>query len=153
MKPIIKGCIPLYGADARFRFYLRLRELFRKYNMKFWGGCLKVHLQKVYGCELSFNARISPKSSFMYTVGVVIGEGVIIEEGVIIYSGVVLGRKDIYADDDYPIIEKNVVLSANCSVLGKCVVHEGAVIGAHSLVIKDCEPNGTYVGIPAERVK
>ena len=38
MKPIIKACIPVYGADVRFRFYLRLRELFRKHNMKFWGG-------------------------------------------------------------------------------------------------------------------
>ena len=153
MKPILEACIPFYGAGARFRAYLRLREFFRKHNMSFFATCLKIHLQKVYGCELSINAQISPKASFMHTVGVVIGEGVVIEEGVIIYSGVVLGRKNINVTDDYPWIKKNVLLSTGCSVLGKCTINEGCVIGAHSLVMEDGVAYGTYVGTPAKRIK
>lgn len=153
MKPIFEAMIPLYGAGARFRAYLRLREFYRRHNMEFLGTCLKAHLQKKYGCELSIHAEISPKASFMHTVGVVIGEGVIVKEGVVIYSAVVLGRKNISIIDDYPIIEKNVVLSTGCAVLGKCIVKEGCIIGAHSLVLSDCDKGGTYVGTPAINIK
>lgn len=153
MKPILEACIPLYGAGARFRIYLRLREYFRKNKMGFLGQCLKVHLQRNYGCELSVKAVISPKCSFMHTSGVVIGDGCVVESGVVIYSGVVLGRKDIFKDDDYPTIEENVVLSTGAAVLGKCNVGRECIIGAQALVLSNCEPGGVYVGSPAVKVK
>ena len=153
MRPIFEVCIPLYGAGVRFRVYLRMREFFRKHNMVFMGMCLKVHLQRKYGCELSINADISPKASFMHTTGVVVGEGCTIKPGVIIYSGVVLGRKDISKEDDYPTIEENVVLSTGATVLGKCTVEKGCIIGAQSLVLEDCEQGGLYVGSPAVKKK
>ena len=146
---ICEALIPYYGSGARFRFYLRVREFFRIHKMYFLAQCLKSLLQYKYGCEISINAKISPQSLFMHTVGVVIGEGCIVEKGVTIYSNVVLGRKDIYNEDDYPTIKSGVILSTGTKVLGKVVVGSNTTIGACSLVITDCESNSVYVGIPA----
>lgn len=152
-RAVLQAMIPWYGAGARFRFYLRLREFYRKHHMFFLGQCLKSHLQFKYGCELSINAAISPAASFMHTVGVIIGEGVVIEPGVIIYGGVCLGRKDILKNDDYPIIKEGAILCTDSTVLGRVVVGERAVVGAKSLVISDCIRGGVYVGIPAKLIK
>ena len=78
--------------------------------MFFLGKCLKHHFLSKYGCELGVTAEISPKTQFMHTTGVVIGDGCLVEEGVKIYSSVVLGRKNIQSEDDYPKILKNAIL-------------------------------------------
>ena len=150
--PFIQMFIPWYGSGARFRYYLRLREFFRKHELWFFATCLKSLLQYKYGCEISIHAQISVKAQFMHTVGVVIGEGSVIEGGVIIYSGVVIGRKDI-SMPHYPIVRRNAILCTNCSLLGGITVGENCIIGAHSLVINDCESNATYVGSPAIKIK
>ncbi len=152
IRPIFEALIPWYGAGARFRFYLRLREFYRRHHMAFLGQCLKSHLQYKYGCEISVNARISPAVSFMHTVGVVIGEDVVIEPGVIIYSGVCLGRKDI-TKQEYPVIKSGALLCTGSSVLGRVTVGENAVIGAHALVLSDCIKGGVYAGSPAKLIK
>ena len=87
----------------------------------------------------------------MHTVGVVIGEGCVIEDGVIIYSDVVLGRKDIKIDA-YPYIKKNTILCTGACVLGGVIVGENCVIGAKSLILKDCIPNSTYIGCPGQKL-
>lgn len=148
----ISALIPLYGAGVRLRIYLRLRELFRRRQYIFWGQCLKSLIQYKYGMEIAVNAIISPKVQFMHTVGTVIGEGVVVKEGVVLYSVVTLGRKDITKDDDYPYIEEGAILSTGCSVLGKIKVGKNTIIGAHSLVLKDCV-GGIYAGVPAKRIK
>lgn len=35
----------------------------------------------------------------------------------------------------------------------KLVIGAGSMIGSGAVVVKDCEPGGTYVGIPAKRIK
>lgn len=35
----------------------------------------------------------------------------------------------------------------------KLTVHSGAVIGSGAVVIRDCEPNAVYAGVPAKRIK
>lgn len=149
IKQIFIATIPYYGKGARLRFFLRVREFLRKHNLAFLGLCLKNHLQSKYGMELSYNAKIHPQVMFMHTVGVVIGEGCEVEKGVKIFSGVTLGRKNINVES-YPIIRKGATLCTNCSVLGSVEVGENAIIGAHSLVLKDCEPGGVYLGVPAK---
>lgn len=145
--------IPLYGANVRFRLLLRLREFCRKHEMIFLGNCIKSYLHKRYGCEISINAVVSPRVEFMHTTGVIIGEGVVVLEGVKFYGNVNLGRKDVLKTDDYPTICENVILSTGCAVLGKINVGTNTVIGAHSLVLTDCEPNSTYVGNPLRKIK
>lgn len=48
---------------------------------------------------------------------------------------------------------KHAFLGTNCVVMPGVTIGEGAVVGAGSVVTKDLEPWGVYVGIPARRVK
>lgn len=49
-------------------------------------------------------------------------------------------------------IGDDVSIGAGCVVLTKITIGEGAVIGAHSLVSKDLEPWGIYVGSPCRKI-
>jgi galactoside O-acetyltransferase len=50
-------------------------------------------------------------------------------------------------------IRKHAVLGANSVLLPGVEIGEGAVVGANSLVTKNCEPWSVYVGSPAGRLK
>lgn len=53
-----------------------------------------------------------------------------------------------------PIIVKDGCwIGANATIMGGVTIGEGCIIGTGALVIKDCEPNGLYIGFPAKRVK
>jgi galactoside O-acetyltransferase len=49
-------------------------------------------------------------------------------------------------------IEKKVILGANVVVLPNVIIHEGAVVGANSLVKEDLDPWGIYVGSPTRKI-
>lgn len=51
------------------------------------------------------------------------------------------------------VIEKFVQLGAHCLVFPGVTIHEGAVVGALSLVTKDIPEWSIYVGIPAKKIK
>ncbi len=44
-------------------------------------------------------------------------------------------------------------LGANVVVLPNVTIAPGCVVGANSLVVRDTEPNGVYVGSPARRIR
>ena len=47
-------------------------------------------------------------------------------------------------------IEKHAIVGANSTVLPGVTIGEGAVVGAHSLVKRDCKPWTIYAGCPAK---
>ena len=49
-------------------------------------------------------------------------------------------------------IEDDAYLGANCTVMPSITIGEGAVVGANSLVTKDLEPWGIYVGTPCKKI-
>ena len=49
-------------------------------------------------------------------------------------------------------IGDDVSIGAGCVVLTKVTIGEGAVVGAHSLVAKDLDPWGIYVGSPCRKI-
>jgi len=51
------------------------------------------------------------------------------------------------------ILEKHVAIGANSVVLPDVTIGEGCAVGAGSVVTRDLEPWGIYVGSPARRVK
>ena len=53
----------------------------------------------------------------------------------------------------YVIFEKHSFLGTNCIVLPRVTIGEGSVVGSGSLVTKDLDPWGIYIGNPAKRVK
>jgi acetyltransferase-like isoleucine patch superfamily enzyme len=51
------------------------------------------------------------------------------------------------------ILDKHAVVGAGTIVLPNVRLGEGAIVGAHSLVLKDCEPWKIYAGSPAQFLK
>jgi dTDP-4-amino-4,6-dideoxy-D-glucose acyltransferase len=51
------------------------------------------------------------------------------------------------------IFKKHVIVGANTTILPGIVLEEGAAIGAHSLVNKNCDAWSIYFGIPAKKIK
>jgi len=50
-------------------------------------------------------------------------------------------------------IRKHTIIGSNSIVFPGCTIGEGVAIGAMSLVTKDLDPWGIYVGVPAKRLK
>jgi serine O-acetyltransferase len=66
-----------------------------------------------------------------------------------LYQGVTLGAKSFPLDKDgnpikgiprHPILEDDVVVYSNASILGRITIGRGAVIGANVWVTQDVEP-------------
>ena len=67
-----------------------------------------------------------------------------------LYQGVTLGAKSFPLDDDgnpikgiprHPILEDDVVVYANATILGRITIGRGSIIGANVWVTEDMEPN------------
>jgi galactoside O-acetyltransferase len=50
-------------------------------------------------------------------------------------------------------IKKHAIVGANAIIMPGIVLREGSVVGANSLVTKDCKPWTVYVGSPAKELK
>ncbi|MFM5058008.1 acyltransferase [Aeromonas caviae] len=50
-------------------------------------------------------------------------------------------------------LAKHVIIGSGAVVLPGVTLHEGVVVGALSMVTKDCEVFGVYVGTPAKKIK
>src|SRR5690554_5193526 len=51
------------------------------------------------------------------------------------------------------VIERHVIIGAATIIIGGCSIKEGCSIGSNSLVVKDLESWGVYVGTPVKRLK
>lgn len=51
------------------------------------------------------------------------------------------------------VLEKDVWIGANCTILPGVRVGEGAVVAAGSVVTKDVEPFSIYGGVPAKKIR
>ncbi|MDE5550626.1 MAG: serine acetyltransferase, partial [Bacteroidaceae bacterium] len=78
--------------------------------------------------------------------GVVIGETCIIGRNVKLYQGVTLGAKSFPLDEEgnpikgiprHPILEDDVIVYSNASILGRITIGKGAVIGGNVWVTQD----------------
>lgn len=50
-------------------------------------------------------------------------------------------------------IEDGCWIGARAIILPGVTIKKGCIIAAGALVLKDCEPNGVYAGVPAKRIK
>lgn len=99
------------------------------------------------GIDIHPGATIGERFVIDHGTGVVIGETCIIGDNVKIYQGVTLGAKSFPVDEDgnpikgiarHPIVEDNVIIYADATVLGRITLGEGSIIGgnvflAHSI--------------------
>jgi serine O-acetyltransferase len=92
------------------------------------------------GIDIHPAATIGERFFIDHGTGVVIGETARIGKNVRLYHGVTLGAKSFRVDDDgklekgaarHPIVEDDVVIYANATILGRITVGRGAVIGGN----------------------
>ncbi|MGL5906299.1 MAG: acyltransferase [Shewanella sp.] len=51
------------------------------------------------------------------------------------------------------MLHKHVIIGSGSVILPGVTLHEGAAVGSLSLVTKDCEAFGIYMGVPAKKIK
>ncbi|MDE6417558.1 MAG: serine O-acetyltransferase [Duncaniella sp.] len=91
------------------------------------------------GIDINPGAEIGEYFAIDHGTGVVIGETSIIGNHVTIYQGVTLGAKNFTLDSNghpvniprHPIIEDNVTIYANATILGRITVGRDSVIGGN----------------------
>ena len=101
------------------------------------------------GIDIHPGAQIGEYFAIDHGTGVVIGETSIIGNHVTLYQGVTLGSKSFKKDADgnmlniprHPIIEDNVTIYSNASILGRITIGHDSVIGGNIWVTHDVAPN------------
>lgn len=91
------------------------------------------------GIDINPGAEIGEYFAIDHGTGVVIGETCIIGNHVTLYQGVTLGAKNFSLDSNghpmniprHPIIEDNVTIYANSTILGRITVGKNSVIGGN----------------------
>ena len=103
-----------------------------------------------------FNVDIHPKAKIGkgimvdHASGVVIGETAKVGDYSSIFHGVTLGGIGSEIGQRHPQIGKNVMLSANATIIGNIKIGDNVRIGAGSVVLNDIPDNSTAVGVPAK---
>lgn len=101
------------------------------------------------GIDIHPGATIGHHFTIDHGTGVVIGATCIIGNNVKLYQGVTLGAKSFPLDDNgnpikgiarHPIIEDNVIIYSNATILGRITIGHDCVIGANIWVTEDMEP-------------
>ena len=100
------------------------------------------------GIDIHPGATIGEYFAIDHGTGVVIGETCIIGNHVTLYQGVTLGAKSFKYDAEgnmlnvprHPIIEDNVTIYSNASILGRITIGHDSIIGGNIWVTNDIPP-------------
>lgn len=105
------------------------------------------------GIDIHPGATIGRYFTIDHGTGVVIGETAIIGEHVQLYQGVTLGSRSFPLDENgnpikgqlrHPIIEDNVIVYSNASILGRVTIGKGSIIGGNIWIEHDV-PAGSII--------
>lgn len=106
------------------------------------------------GIDIHPAATIGHHFTIDHGTGVVIGATCIIGNNVKLYQGVTLGAKSFPLDENgnpikgiprHPILEDNVIVYSNATVLGRITIAEGTVIGGNLWVTESTKPGELLV--------
>ncbi len=101
------------------------------------------------GIDIHPGAQIDEYFFIDHGTGVVIGETCVIGKHVRIYQGVTLGAKSFPMDDNgkpikgiarHPIVEDDVIIYSNATILGRITIGKGAVVGGNKWITQDIPP-------------
>ena len=110
------------------------------------------HAHSLTGIDIHPGARIGEKFFIDHGTGVVIGETCIIGNNVRIYQGVTLGAKSFPLDeqgnpikgiDRHPVVEDDVIIYSNATILGRVTLGKGSVIGGNVWLTHDIPAGST----------
>ena len=133
----------LYPSVIALRRY-RVAHFFWKIHFKFLAELIMSFAKMRTGIEIHPAAQIGRNLFIDHGAGVVIGETSIIGDNVTLYHGVTLGGISTKKEPRHPIIEDDVVIATNTSVLGRVTIGKGSKIGPN-LVIKNDIPAGSVI--------
>ncbi len=106
------------------------------------------------GIDIHPEAVIGPYFAIDHGTGIVIGSTTIIGSNVKLYQGVTLGAKSFSLDElgnpvkgipRHPIVEDNVVVYSNASILGRITIGHDSTIGGNIWITNDLPPNSRIV--------
>ena len=95
--------------------------------------------------DIPWSLQAGPGLKLLHGVGIVINADTAIGANVTIMQGVTIGG----TQRGIPIIEDDVIVCANATVLGNVRLGQGAVVGAGAVVLKDVPANCNVAGNPA----
>lgn len=105
------------------------------------------------GIDIHPGAEIGAYFSIDHGTGVVVGQTAIIGNHVRLYQGVTLGAKSFTLDEEglpmdvprHPIIEDDVTIYSNASVLGRITIGRGSIIGGNIWLTHSVPPGSKIV--------
>jgi serine O-acetyltransferase len=111
------------------------------------------HAHSQTGIDIHPAARIDEHFTIDHGTGVVIGATSVIGKNVKLYQGVTLGAKSFPLDEKgnpikgiprHPILEDDVIIYSNATILGRITIGKGATIGGNIWVTEDV-PAGAII--------
>jgi serine O-acetyltransferase len=108
------------------------------------------HAHSITGIDIHPGATIDEGFFIDHGTGVVIGETCVIGKHVTLYQGVTLGAKSFPLDeqgnpikgiDRHPIVEDEVVIYSEATILGRVTIGRGSVIGGNVWLTHGVPPN------------
>ena len=105
------------------------------------------------GIDIHPGATIGEYFSMDHGTGIVIGQTAMIGNHVCLYQGVTLGAKKFILDEDgnpmdlprHPILEDNVTVYSNSSILGRITIGKGTIIGGNVWLTHSVPPNSRII--------
>lgn len=142
-------CYPSIKAMLHYRFAHLLKDM----GIPFLPRTIAELSHNLTGIDIHPGANIGEYFAIDHGTGVVIGETCIIGNHVTIYQGVTLGAKSFVYDESgvplsvprHPIIEDNVTIYSNASVLGRITIGHDSIIGGNVWVTQSVPPNSRII--------
>ena len=112
------------------------------------------------GIDIHPGAQIGEYFTIDHGTGVVIGETCVIGNHVKLYQGVTLGAKSFPLDADgnpvkgiprHPILEDDVIVYSNATILGRITIGRGATVGGNIWVTEDVPAGARIVQTKAKK--
>ncbi|WP_092072336.1 serine O-acetyltransferase EpsC [Prevotella sp. tf2-5] len=137
-------CYPVMNAMTHYRIAHKLHEL----QVPVIPRIITELAHSKTGIDIHPGATIGEYFAIDHGTGVVIGETCIIGNHVTLYQGVTLGAKSFKYDENgnmlnvprHPIIEDNVTVYSNASILGRITIGHDSVIGGNIWVTHNVPP-------------
>ena len=139
------SCYPVIKAITNYRIAHELLEL----GVPLIPRIITEIAHSETGIDIHPGATIGHHFTIDHGTGVVIGATCVIGNNVKLYQGVTLGAKSFPLDANghpikgiprHPILEDNVIVYSNATILGRITIGHDAVIGGNIWVTEDVEP-------------
>ncbi|KOH43252.1 serine O-acetyltransferase EpsC [Sunxiuqinia dokdonensis] len=147
-------CYPAIRAISNYRVAHQLLKL----NVPLIPRIIGEMAHSETGIDIHPKAEIGESFTIDHGTGVVIGSTCIIGNNVKLYQGVTLGAKSFPLDENgnpikgvprHPIVEDNVIIYAQATILGRITVGQNSIIGGNVWVTNNVPPNSKIVQFKA----